>query len=166
MTTAPKISLTRLRELIKEEVVALNEARPGQRVQIKSGMPQFVGQTGEIVGVERDGRTKMYRVRLDRPVEIPGLGPVTDDLWAAEHLKTLREAVDHKSINSVVTVASKLLAAVEGFKEKAPPAAINAVTPHLGELEKMLENMVSNPGSYVPAPKKEPKKVSLVAKKA
>lgn len=77
----------------------------------------------------------------------------------------VNEQVDHKSIQSVVSVASKLLAAVEGFKEKAPPAAINAVTPHLGELEKVLENMVSTPGSYVPQPKKEPKKVSLKAVK-
>lgn len=78
------------------------------------------------------------------------------------HLRHLqREAVDHKSINSVVGVASKLLAAVEAFKEKAPPAAINAVTPQLGQLEKTLENMVSTPGSYVPTPKKVPQKVSL-----
>jgi hypothetical protein len=83
-----------------------------------------------------------------------------------EEMANVNEAVDHKSINGIVTVASKLLAAVEVFKEKAPPAAINAVTPHLGELEKMLENMVSSPGSYVPVPKREPKIVSLTAKKA
>jgi hypothetical protein len=82
-----------------------------------------------------------------------------------EELSAVNESVDHKSINSVVSVASKLLAAVEGFKEKAPPAAINAVTPHLSELEKVLENMVSTPGAYVPQPKKEPKKVSLKAVK-
>lgn len=73
------------------------------------------------------------------------------------------EAVDHKSISSIVAVASKLMAAVDGFKEKAPPAAINAVTPHLAELEKVLENMVSSPGSYVPQPKKVQQKVSLKA---
>jgi hypothetical protein len=78
----------------------------------------------------------------------------------------VNEQVDHKSINAVVGVASKLLAALEGFKEKAPPAAINATTPHLGELEKVLENMLSAPGSYVPQPKKEPKKVSLKPAKA
>ncbi len=82
-----------------------------------------------------------------------------------ERRKALKEAVDHKSINSVVTVASKLLAAVEVFKEKAPHAAVNATTPHLSELEKVLENMVSSPGSYVPTPKKEPQKVSLKAVK-
>jgi len=78
----------------------------------------------------------------------------------------LLETVDHKSINSVVGVASKLLAAVETFKEKAPPAAINALTPHLAEIQKNLENMVSSPGSYVPVPKKQPKKVSLKAVKS
>lgn len=83
-----------------------------------------------------------------------------------QELASVNEAVDHKSINGIVGVASKLLAAVEGFKEKAPPAAINAVTPHLSQLEKVLENMLSSPGSYVPQPKKEPKKVSLKPAKA
>jgi len=83
----------------------------------------------------------------------------------AEETQKIDEQVDHKSINGIVGVASKLLAAVEAFKEKAPPAAINATTPHLGELERVLENMLSSPGSYVPRIKKEPKKVSLSAKK-
>jgi hypothetical protein len=87
---------------------------------------------------------------------------INEELRAA----TVNEAVDHKGISSIVAVASKLMAAVDGFKEKAPPAAINAVTPHLAELEKVLENMVSSPGSYVPQPKKEPKRVSLKATKA
>ena len=82
----------------------------------------------------------------------------------AEEIDKVNEQVDHKTINSIVGVASKLLAAVEQFKEKAPPAAINATTPHLGELEKVLENMLSSPGSYVPRVKKEPKKVSLTNK--
>jgi hypothetical protein len=79
---------------------------------------------------------------------------------------SVTEAVDHKGISSIVGVASKLMAAVETFKEKAPPAAINALTPHLGELEKMLEHMVSNPGSFVPTPKKVPQKVTLKATKS
>lgn len=83
-----------------------------------------------------------------------------------EEMQRVTEAVDHKSISDIVGVASKLLAAVEGFKEKAPPAAVNATTPHLAELERVLENMLSSPGSYVPKVKKEPKKVSLSAKKA
>lgn len=76
------------------------------------------------------------------------------------------EAVDHAGIKDVVNAASKLLGAVQSFKEKASAHAINAVTPGLGELEKTLENMVSNPSSYVVVPKKEPKKVSLRAVKS
>jgi hypothetical protein len=52
---------------------------------------------------------------------------------------SVNEAVDHKGINSIVNVASKLLAAVEAFKEKAPPSAIHAVTPHIAELEGVTE---------------------------
>lgn len=81
-------------------------------------------------------------------------------------LEEITEAVDHKGINSVIGVASKLLSAIEAFKEKAPASAINAVTPHLGHLEKILENMTENPGSYVPRPKQEPKRVSLKAVKS
>lgn len=83
-----------------------------------------------------------------------------------EELSALTERVDHAGINKVVSGASKLLAAVEAFKESAPPSAINAVTPHIDELERVLEDMVSTPGSYVPKPKVEPKKVSLKAVKA
>lgn len=77
----------------------------------------------------------------------------------------LSEAVDHAGIRDVVNGASKLLAAVEAFKGTAPPSAINAVTPHIDELERVLEDMVSTPGSYVAKPKVEPKKVSLKAVK-
>jgi hypothetical protein len=64
-----------------------------RRVKIKSGMQEFVGKTGTVVGEEMDGRTRMYRVRLDEPVEIPGVGMVEDDLWAGSFLKTIRVKV-------------------------------------------------------------------------
>lgn len=95
------------------------------------------------------------RITIDRLREI-----ISEEIGAS-----VNEAVDHKGINSIVSVASKLLAAVEGFKEKAPPAAINAVTPHLSELEKTLENMINTPGSYVPQPKRAAQKVTLKAVK-
>lgn len=82
-----------------------------------------------------------------------------------EELKQLREAVDHAAIRDVVTAASKLLESISDFKEAAPASAINSVTPHLSELEKVLEDMVSTPGSYVPRVKQEPKTVSLRAVK-
>lgn len=79
--------------------------------------------------------------------------------------KGLNEQVDHAGMSAVVSSASKLLAAVEGFKEKASAHAINALTPGLSDLEKTLENMVSNPGSYVVKPKPKPQRVSLRAVK-
>ena len=76
----------------------------------------------------------------------------------------VNEFVDHSSISTVTGAASKLLAAIESFKDKvkeSAPAAINAVTPHLSELERVLENMVTTPGSYVPVPRKEPRTITL-----
>jgi hypothetical protein len=32
----------------------------------------------------------MYRVRLHEPVEVPGVGEVTDDLWQGTALKAVR----------------------------------------------------------------------------
>lgn len=63
----------------------------GQSVRIVSGMAEFVGKSGTIIdNTERDGRTTMYRVRLDEPVIVPGVGQVTDDLWAGGRLKTAK----------------------------------------------------------------------------
>lgn len=63
-----------------------------RRVKILSGMQEFVGKTGTVVREReyRDGRTWMHRVRLDEPVEVPGVGRVTDDIWSNEHLRTVR----------------------------------------------------------------------------
>ena len=60
----------------------------GTRVRIKDhgGMPEFRGKRGVIIGHEKDGRIVMNRVHLDEPVTIPGVGLVTDDLWANEYL--------------------------------------------------------------------------------
>lgn len=63
-----------------------------RRVRIISGMQEFVGKTGTVVCEKeyRDGRTWMHRVRLDEPVEIPGVGLVTDDLWSGATIRTIR----------------------------------------------------------------------------
>jgi hypothetical protein len=57
-----------------------------RRVTILGGMTEFVGQTGTVQGKE-DG---LYRVILDTPVMIPGVGRVTSDLWEPRLLRTLR----------------------------------------------------------------------------
>ena len=78
----------------------------------------------------------------------------------------LREALDHDDAAALVGVVSKLFKAIEAFEEKASPAAINAATPHLGELKKVLNAIVDAPRSYVSQPKKEPQHVSMKAGKA
>lgn len=62
----------------------------GTRVTVLGGMTEFVGRTGEIIGNEKDGRMTLYRVRLDEPVDVPGVGTVKDDLWEGRFLKTIR----------------------------------------------------------------------------
>lgn len=101
---------------------------------------------------------------MTTPIKMQRLREIINEEVAAA--TALVEFVDHKGISDVVAIASKLLDAVEAFKEKAPPAAVNAVTPHLSEMEKVLENMVSSPGSYVAAPVKEPQHVSFKAVKS
>lgn len=82
-----------------------------------------------------------------------------------EELTSLNEAAKEQAIHAakaaVSSAASKLLSAIEDFKESATPAAMSAAMPHLGELEKMLDHMTDAPGAYVVKPKAEPKKVSL-----
>jgi hypothetical protein len=46
----------------------------------------FVGRTGRIASKEGD----LYRVRLDEPVDVPGVGMVRDDLWEGGFLKRVR----------------------------------------------------------------------------
>lgn len=87
------------------------------------------------------------------------------EIVAEEVTAKIQEQVDHAGIRDVVNGASKLLAAVEAFKESASGAMISALTPQLAEIDHVLENMVSNPASYVEKKKIEPKKVSLRAVK-
>ena len=78
-----------------------------------------------------------------------------------EELGSLKENVDHVAMKDVVSKAADLITAISEFKEEASPSMMNALTPHLDGVEKALQNMVSTPGSYVTAPKKEPRTVSL-----
>ena len=58
-----------------------------RQVKILGGMKEFVGKTGE---AQKEGR--MWRVYLDTPVTIPGIGTVRDDLWEGRFLRTIRPA--------------------------------------------------------------------------
>jgi len=82
-----------------------------------------------------------------------------------EEVQKLQEQVDHESIKDVVTHASKLLGAIDAFRQVASNHVVNAITPNLDNIEKTLEDMVNSPASYVVPAKPEPKKVSLRAVK-
>lgn len=78
-------------------------------------------------------------------------------------LKQLREEVDHAGITNVVKLAGKLLDSIEKFDESASGKMKSATTPQLDQLKRVLEDMVSTPGSYVDVAPREPKIVSLRA---
>jgi hypothetical protein len=63
-----------------------NRSRYGRRVQIIGGIAEFVGKIGTII--DREGM--LLRVRLDEPVDVPGIGLVIDDLWEPRLLKTAK----------------------------------------------------------------------------
>lgn len=77
-----------------------------------------------------------------------------------------KEQADHAAKAAVSSAASKLLGAIDDFKEVATPAALSALTPHIDELVKLLNHMNDTPGAYIVKPKVEPKKVSLKAVKS
>ncbi len=64
----------------------------GDRVTITAGMTEFVGKTGRVVSKEKMGRNEpaYFRVQLDTPVEVPGVGRVHDDLWQGMYLRRAR----------------------------------------------------------------------------
>lgn len=63
-------------------------------VQLTSGLKEFVGKVGTIVGLEdlgRPGDNRLYRIRLNTPVRVEGVGVVRDDLWERQGFKLLRD---------------------------------------------------------------------------
>lgn len=57
--------------------------------------------------------------------------------------------INHKEIGEIVSCATKLAEAISKFEKTAPAAAHSAVTQELSTLKKALDNMVTNPTSYV-----------------
>lgn len=79
----------------------------------------------------------------------------------AEELSAMNEAVDHVSISKIVKSASSLLKAVEQFEAASPSAAVMAgLGGSIEKMKKTLEDMLSNPSSYVDKPKPQQKIVS------
>jgi hypothetical protein len=63
-----------------------NRSRYGRRVRIVGEAAELRDKIGTIIA--REGM--LLRVRLDEPVEVPGIGLVTDDLWEPRLLKAAK----------------------------------------------------------------------------
>jgi hypothetical protein len=83
------IGIRRASDKLTKEETELQEDRVGQRVKIKpeGGMKEFHHKTGTIISKENG----QYRVKLDDPVHIPGIGHVKDDLWDSKLLRKIKE---------------------------------------------------------------------------
>lgn len=67
-----------------------------------------------------------------------------------EELEMMNEEVDHVSIRNVVNAASHLLKAIDSFeKSKATSQMISGTSNYLQKLRVSLEDMISNPTSYL-----------------
>jgi len=81
----------------------------------------------------------------------------------SRELSAIIENVDHVQISAVVSAATKLAAAIDKFVASAEDTAKSAVGGPLEQLKKSLDDMVTNPVSYV---RKEKKHVKLAPVKA
>lgn len=74
------------RKSLQEEGQSPRESHVGKRVMIIGGMKEFHGKTGRISHIEGEGRDRAYRVHLESPVHVAGVGKVHSDLWQGHHL--------------------------------------------------------------------------------
>lgn len=83
------------------------------------------------------------------------------------NLKTLQENINknaqviYESLNtaeakSLYVLVVDLYEEINSFEKEAPPAALNALSPHLQHVQSMLENMLREPLNYVSRSEEEP----------
>lgn len=99
--------------------------------QPKGGVPNsvtsaFVGKRGRVIDMEKDGGTKMWRVRFDDPVQVPGVGEVEDDLFSSAYLRKLRESVLAEDTGDVTTYFN-----VTDFVRRIDPKGRQFLSPEL-----------------------------------
>src|SRR5690242_14790102 len=114
--TTPTISYERLQEIIKEEISKLSEAAFSQGDIVRStvdaqGLKK--GKKYEVVGDKTTTRSfGDFVTYVLRDLETGKELNVANARALLDKVGGIREAVDHKGINGIVSVASKLLAAV------------------------------------------------------
>lgn len=82
-----------------------------------------------------------------------------------EEMSTLREGQDHDTAAKIMSSASKLLSAIEDFKESASEKVKSEIMTHVEEVEKNLNRIMASPMQYVDTMKPPAQKVTLKSKK-
>jgi hypothetical protein len=76
-----------------------------------------------------------------------------------EEIANLYEGDDHDSASKNVAAASKLIGAIEGFKESASEKAKSELASNLDAAEQILKRIIGSPMSYVDATEPPEQKV-------
>jgi DUF438 domain-containing protein len=82
-----------------------------------------------------------------------------------EEIENLHEGEDHDSASKIMSSATKLLSAIESFKESASEKAKAEMGTNLEGVEQLLNRIAASPMQYVDATKPPVKKVSLKPQK-
>lgn len=82
-----------------------------------------------------------------------------------EEMSLLREGEDHDSASKIMSSATKLLSAIETFKDTASEKAKAEMGSNLDGVEQLLNRIVASPMQYVDATKPPAKKITLKAQK-
>ncbi len=82
-----------------------------------------------------------------------------------EEIMKLYEGDDHDSASKNVAAASKLISAIEGFKESASEKAKSELASNLDSVEQILKRVIGSPMSYVDATEPAQKMVRLKPEK-
>jgi len=69
-----------------------------------------------------------------------------------KELHTIYEGLNSSEARDLYKSITDLYEEISEFEKSAPPAAINALTPHLKSVTDALETMMQNPMSYVSKP--------------
>jgi uncharacterized damage-inducible protein DinB len=78
-----------------------------------------------------------------------------------EELANLHEGADHDSAAKIMSAATKLIKAIDSFKEASSEKAKSELGSSLDSVEQTLSRIVSSPMQYVDATKPPEKKVTL-----
>lgn len=82
-----------------------------------------------------------------------------------EEVANLHEGVDHDTASKVMSAATKLLSAIESFKDNASEKAKAEMGSNLDSVEQLLNRIVASPMQYVDATKPPAQKVTLKPQK-